>query len=525
MIVDFQTFEEGAEIETDLCVVGAGAAGITIAREFAGSGISICLVESGGLDFEPETQALYEGENLGLPYFDLDVSRLRFFGGTTNHWSGWSGPLNEIDFQVRPWVPHSGWPITKRDLDPYYERAQPVCGLGPYVYDERVWSLLKMKAPALDPERVAVRFWQFSPPLNFGEAYRSELRKADNVRVLLHANVTNIQTNETASTVAYLDLRTLEGKTGRITAKVFVVACGGIENARLLLLSDRVEPMGLGNRHDLVGRFFMEHPSIRCGVIAARDPYDLLDTYGKHWYKRVPFLPGLCTGDATQVREQVLNSGSKIFYEADPDSGTNAAKKILNKLAKGKMPDDLGDKIWKVMTDLDDVAVNAYRRFVEGKGTIAAPKLIYLDSNSEQAPNPDSRVMLSEKRDALGLNRANLDWRLSALDKRSLRVMTEKIGMEFGRLNLGRVRLEDWLLEEGMDWGPDLIGGHHHMGTTRMSDDPRQGVVDGHCRVNGMENLYIAGSSVFPTGGYMNPTLTIVALALRLADHLKTRFA
>ena len=189
------------------------------------------------------------------------------------------------------------------------------------------------------------------------------------------------------------------------------------------------------------------------------------------------------------------------------------------------MPDDLRDKIWKVILDLDDVAANVYRRFVEGKDIIAAPKLIYLHSQSEQAPNPDSRVTLSDERDALGLNWARLEWRLTELDKRSVEVMTKAIGAEFGRLNLGRVRLDDWLLDGGKDWGPDLKGSPHHMGTTRMSDDPRMGVVDRRCRVHGIENLYIAGSSVFPTGGYMNPTLTIVALALRLADHLEARFA
>ena len=410
-------------------------------------------------------------------------------------------------------------------MDPYYERAQPVCALGPYVYDERVWPLLGMAAPALHSERVVVRFWQASPPLNFGEAYRDGLRKAVNVRVLLHANVTNIQMNETVSAVEYVDIRTLAGQAGRIRATIYVIACGGIENARLLLLSNRVESAGLGNRHDLVGRFFMEHPSINCCEVAARDPYDFLDTYHKHRLDGVPFVPGLRSTDQTQERERVLNGGFRIKYVAHPDAGSKAARQILGMFKRGKIPDDLGDKIWKVITDLDDVAVNAYRYIVEGKDIIAAPKLIYLRCYSEQSPNPDSRISLSQTRDALGLNRASLDWRLTELDKRSLRVNAEAIAKEFGRLNLGRVRLADWLLDEDLDWDPAMSGGRHHMGTTRMSDDSKTGVVDADCRMHGTENFYIAGSSVFPTSGYINPTLTIVALALRLADHIKTRFA
>jgi choline dehydrogenase-like flavoprotein len=527
MIFDFRSLEDGLEIETDLCIIGAGAAGITIARELAGTGINTYLIESGGLEFEPEIQALYEGEILGRPYFvPLGGCRLRYFGGSTNHWSGWCGPLNDLDFEVRPWVPHSGWPISKQDLDPFYERAQPICGLGPYVYDERVWTFFEKAAPAFDPKHVTVRFWQFGdPPVNFGEAYRKELVNSDNVRILLHANVANIQTNETSSAVDYAEIRTLTGKSGRVSAKVFVIACGAIENARVLLLSNKVEAAGLGNRHDLVGRFFMEHLDIPCGVVATKDPYYLLDKYRRHTVDGVRYMAGLCTSEETQEREQVLNSGARIDYEPDPDSGSAAARYIFRQLKKKKFPDELGDKVWKVITDLDDVAASIYRRFVEGKDIIASPKTTYLEALGEQAPNPYSRVTLSEKRDALGLNQANLEWRLTELDKRSIRVNTQAVAQEFGRLNLGRVRLMDWLLDESPDWGPDLIGGCHHMGTTRMSADPKTGVVNSDCRVHGIDNFYVAGSSVFSTGGYMNPTLTIVALALRLADHLKSRFA
>jgi choline dehydrogenase-like flavoprotein len=242
VFLDFRTVDDNALFEADLCIIGAGAAGITIARELAGSHIQVCLVEAGGLEFEPDVQDVYAGANIGHPYFDLDVARLRFFGGTTNHWTGQCAPLQPIDFRSRSWVAHSGWPITRQDLDPFYRRAQSICQLGPFAYGAEVWSQIGVEPHAFDPDEVELCFWQRSPPTNFGEAYRTDLERAANVRVLLHGNVTNIATDSSAAVVQHLDVRTLDGKNGRIRAKIYVLACGGIENARLLLLSDSVEP-------------------------------------------------------------------------------------------------------------------------------------------------------------------------------------------------------------------------------------------------------------------------------------------
>ena len=191
-----------------------------------------------------------------------------------------------------------------------------------------------------------------------------------------------------------------------------------------------------------------------------------------------------------------------------------------------RLPDHLGRDIWDVVTDLDDVARGMFRATPDDPYhppyDLSRPIRFY--TRLEQCPNPDSRVKLIGEQDALGLNRIALDWQLTDLDKRSLRRSQELIGAEFGRLGVGRFKLDDWLLADDNSWPEDLHGGHHHMGTCRMSDDPKRGVVDRDCRVHGFDNLYVAGSAVYPTTGYVNPTLTVVALALRLADHLKTKF-
>lgn len=525
MILDFKELEDGARIDTDLCVIGAGAAGISIAREFAASKVDVLLLESGGYQYEPEAQSLYVGSNDGLGYFGLNITRLRMLGGTTNHWSGRCGTFTDMDFRARSWVPDSGWPISKADLDPFYERAQQVCRLGDYLYDEQAFEKIGLETPAFNPDRVRSRFWQFSPPVRFGLDYRDELKDAANIRLLIHANVTDIRTNAEGAAVEHVKLRSFEGKQAEVRAKRYVLACGGIENPRLLLASNGVEEAGLGNRHDVVGRYFMEHPKSRSGVIVTQDADKLLTPFRKHFSAEVPFWAHFNSGDALQEREQILNNSAALYYKIDPDSGAIAAQDIWKDLKKGEWPDQFGEKLGRTLGDLDDMLGVAYTRYVEGGPAILTPGLIYLRARTEQAPNPQSRITLGDERDALGLRRPHLDWQLTALDKRSVAVFTRTLAEELQRLDLGRVQIADWLLDESPDWADDLIGSHHHMGTTRMSENPRRGVVDGDSRVHGVDNLYVAGSSVFPTGGYMNPTLTIVAMSLRLADHLKQRFA
>jgi choline dehydrogenase-like flavoprotein len=473
-------------------------------------------------------QDLCAGENIGRDYVALETTRLRYFGGSTNHWNGYCAPLAPIDFRRRDWVPHSGWPITRSDLDPFYRRAQSICQLGPYAYGERVWEELGVRPHDFDPAEVALCFWQHSPPTRFGEVYRADLERADNVHVLLYANATNIQADHSASFVQHVDLRTLDGKAGRVRARAYVLACGGLENARLLLLSDGVEPAGLGNREDLVGRFFMEHPHTEPGVVVTDDIERVRTIYGRYLREGVPFEASFCAGETMQAREQVLNSHVLLEQRASHAQGLEAARALWSSAKRGEAPDDLAEKIWQVVRDLDDVTQFAYRRFITGQLPYApaVSRLLLFSLRSEQAPNPESRVTLGDERDALGLRRARLDWQLTDLDRRTVRALAETLAAEFARLNIGRVRLADWLLDNNAShWPSDLYAGNHHMGTTRMAAQPERGVVDVDCRVHHIDNLYVAGSSVFSTGGCANPTLTIVALALRLADHLKAQLA
>ncbi|HEX3210200.1 MAG TPA: FAD-dependent oxidoreductase [Geminicoccaceae bacterium] len=523
MLIDARELETGALLEGDLCVVGAGAAGIAIALQFVGTGHRVLLVESGGLEIDGATQALYEGVNLGREYYELEACRLRFFGGTTNHWEGRCRPLDPLDFEPRAWVPHSGWPISRASLDPYYARAHELCQLGPYSYDPGFWFLPGEAALPFDPALVATGLWQFSPPTRFGKVYREPLARATDVRVLLNANLVDIETGEEGAAVRALRIATLEGKRFTVQARAYVLACGGLENARLLLAANRQVNVGLGNRHGNVGRYFMEHAHLPGARLLAAAPSQI----GFYTYEeRQPRHGGtlvmghLRLAPDLQTSAGLLNCDCNFVHDNVGASGYAALRRMLTAVEHAKLPDHLLADLALALEDFDDTFAGLLGRL--GLREYHPDQASFVMwSTLEQAPNPDSRVTLAAETDALGLPRIRLDWRLSEADKRSLQEVHRTLAEEFGRSGLGRLQIDEWVDADLTTWSPRMIGGHHHMGTTRMSDDPRTGVVDRDCRVHDMANLFIAGSSVFPTGGSANPTLTIVALALRMADHLR----
>lgn len=523
MIEDLRNAEDGTTFECDLCIVGAGAAGISIATQFIGRPQSVLVLESGGFEFEEATQALNAFENAGLPR--IRDTRYRYFGGTTNVWDGRCAPLSKGDFAVRPWVPHSGWPLTPADLQPFSAAAHAACGLRTTEYGAPLAASLRASLPPLDSSKVVPHFWQFSPdgPYRFGLAHRAALAAASNVRVLLHANATNLQTAPNGAAVDSVDVRTLEGVTGRVRARFVVLCCGGIENARLLLLSDRVTGGGLGNGRDLVGRFLMDHPRRVCAEILPRDAYAFQDTFSTYRSQTgARALLGVELAPALQAEQGLLGCGGLFYYANDERSGTLALSRLLGGTEPRHQPSALAQDIWRVMADLDEVVINVRRRVLRpGRDVFIRPRTVTMLCDVEQAPNPESRVTLSRERDALGCNVARVDWRVSDQEHRTMRALTVAVGQEFGRLNMARARLGDWLTEPA--GAATYHEAHHHMGTTRMAASPSEGVVSPEARVFGIDNLYVAGSSVFPTSGHVNPTLTILMLSLRLADLLLAR--
>ena len=533
MIEDLSDHPNETTFETDVAIVGAGAAGITLARSLVAADVSVCLLESGGKDYEQPVQDLAKGESVGFPYYELQESRLRFFGGTTAIWGGRSALLDPIDFERRPWVADSGWPIDREALNSYYDQASALLDLPASTTRQQSDQTVRRHGLSLDPSLIETSHWQFDEQFErFSLARCADLRESPLVRILLHATVTQVVANGPATAVEALEVGNLKGAKGRVKAKAFVLAAGGIETPRLLLASSERMPSGIGNQHGLVGRYFIEHPRARGARVITDKVWPLLRAMPRFRRNQGQLEASVLRGaPGLQERKGILNTAFSLAVRRPPDGRKNMSQRLYAGIKERMPPDHLGRLLWRSFRRGQILArekISLARGWWRLKGSGYG---IYVIIRGEQAPNPESRIILNTERDALGMPRADLDWRFSDIDKHSVRVLMSTFDRELKRLGLGKLELSDWLSEEETTWQTDdLVGNHavagyHHIGTTRMASSASQGVVDADCRVYGMGNLFIAGSSVFPTGGWANPTLTILALTLRLGDRLKHEHA
>jgi len=523
MIIDSSAIESDSTLDCDVCIVGAGAAGITLALQFLNSGKKVVLLESGGMSLEPATQDLYAGEISGRRTPPLDAARLRYLGGTTNHWAGNCRPLFPQDFEQRDWIPHSGWPISYEDVEPHYKTAAKILELEAEDFALPEGKLSNSKPFEFRSNRVETHLNRFSPPTRFGLRYRKELESSEGLTTILHANLVELEVTPNGSQVTAARIANLAKKTFRVKARAFALACGGIENVRLLLASNSVVKSGLGNDQGLVGRFFMDHLSSRLGDLTFwGDDLKVMDLY-TGIARRLGPAPAefghnrayVSLADEQTRKFETCRVSATIIRHFTHPRWLSPAYQRMRELRSGTSKQPMED-LATVARGLDDIAQSLAWKAT--KGDVGNYILL---AQGEQSPNPDSRVELTDERDALGMPRVRLNWQLTELDTRSLRKWAEILAIEFARAGIGRVRVQapaDWKAD-----GPGVGSDWHHMGTTRMSSDPSIGVVDGDCRVHGIANLYVAGSSVFPTGGHSVPTFTIVALAARLGEHLRTK--
>jgi choline dehydrogenase-like flavoprotein len=511
MFIDSTTLPDNALIKADICIIGAGAAGITLARDLAGGNRRIVVFESGGFDFSQETQHLYDGEAVGQPITPINADRVRYFGGSTNHWAGSCRPFDASDLE--------GWPFESTALEAYYRRAQEILQLGPFSYEPQDWATDQTRPLDFGPAaRFRTGVFQNSPPTRFGTVYRQDLAAANNVSVYLQANLNNIETNDPASAVSGIGLACLSGRRFRAHARHYVLAAGGIENPRLLLNADHVQKGGLGNGFDLVGRYFMDHAYVNgAATIVFTDPHPKLGFYVLHPV-RGQMMQGFLVPTSELRREEGLPVFNLGISRGNPPAGDFAKESLLTvyrDLMSGHIPDHLGTHVANILAGVERRSQQLYYNI-----THTAPEYYTTTYSLGSAPDPQSRVTLIDTVDAIGLRRVKLDWRLPADFDRTLRRAHELLAQELGRNGLGRLHLNPSAVSS--EATKNARNSHHHMGTTRMHTDPRQGVVDANCRVHGIANLFVAGSSVFPTYSFDDPTMTIVALALRLSDHLKS---
>jgi len=444
----------------------------------------------------------------------------------------------------------------QRDGDAHLDER---LNLGPSVSGDGLWSLMDCRPPEpqLDSEALRPFFWQFARSridrldvMRFGPEFMRE--DAANVRTLLNATATRILTNDAGNNFEGVEVACLEGVRARVRGKVCVLAASGIENARLLMASDQICQAGIGNDHDVVGRFLLDHPSARLGRYDAADASRVVDRFGFYGLSQAGrthmYMHGLALPRSVQEREGLLNCALYILEERAPDDPLEALKRLLARkssaigadlsalarspglLAKGVCMKALQGSLLpeRVKTTVVNAAIklnpNLVAREHLNRGIPHKLTGLIVEGISEQKPDPDSRITLSETKDELGVARAKINWKIDCDARRSLARLGQQMSREFDRVGLPLPTLDAWVKQNSLD-DAAIIDMAHTMGTTRMADDPKQGVVDSDCRVHGVGGLYIAGASVFPTGGHANPTLMILALAIRLSDHLKHRAA
>ena len=534
-MLDALDLPSGSSLETDTCIVGAGAAGITLALELEAAGIACLIVEAGGLEPEPETQALHDILSVGDPVRADYMARARCFGGTCNLWAGRCMRLTPTDVAPRPWIANSGWPIAYEEIAQHYEAAGRAFDLpGPSYFATSHYDGLMGRGERLLLENGSleptISLWA-RRPMRFGAAHRRRLERSRHIRVLLHANAVGLAVSGDGRRVERLSVGMLDGRRHEIKARTFVLGAGGLENARLLLASSDVQAKGLGNGEDLVGRYFMEHPRAVFGRVRLGPDAKLRLMRGRPLALGRMQL-GLAPSREVQEREGLLHhyltfeDEQSTYAQKQYDAAVQVAKVVLRRGHAGRRTElrqalkarmQTAGLIY-LLTPKEILPHWVYRSYATLRPLLHEKRrerryvVVFF---CEQPPDPASRVYLGAERDRLGVPKLVLDWRIGNEVTRSMERLRALLGHELEARQLGTLAEEPG--------GPDYTDASHHIGTTRMSTSPRTGVVDPDCRVHGIENLYVAGSSVFPTAGHANPTLTIVALAIRLARHLATR--
>jgi len=522
MLVDSSDFKSQQNIEADICIMGGGVAGIVLANELKENFANIVILESGGEEYQQNIQELYAPAKEPSIYPSPLHSRLRYLGGASNHWSNNTSPLDRIDFEKRDWIENSGWPINYDEVTPFYEKAAVYCQTGTDGYSADYWV---HKLALINPYKNS-RFTEIGmakaslPPTRFYASHGDKINNHKNITIYKHANVTDILYSQQTKDIEQVTFNSYTNLEHKVSAKQFIMCFGGIENARMLLHFNQKYENKLGNEFDNVGRYFMDHPTLRAANLYSKDQsFESLSKYEQERFILAFFQlkeSALREHETTNLRlpldrasEYVLSDGISSFHI------------LKDNLSNFELPNDFGKHVSNFVLDIDMVMEAVARKSFDTKIFDSADDFsgYQIPLMMEQTPHRDNRIKLGNAKDKFGIAKVEIEWELKNEDRTRLWKSLELFAKDTGMLSLGRVRL---LKERSSRMFSDQIGfGHHHMGTTRMANSPEQGVVDSDQKVFGTNNFYIAGCSVFPTGGHVPPTLTIVALTLRLAEKLK----
>ncbi|SCY59155.1 GMC oxidoreductase [Paracoccus tibetensis] len=540
----------------DVLIVGSGPAGLAIATELMPSGLQVAVLESGGDERQEEADALNEHVSIGHRRAAHGDVGCRVFGGSSALWTGRCGTLDDMDFHARPWVPLSGWPVRPADLAPFYQRAGAFLGIAPTRPAEQGSIDLRQSFDHVPVDEGLFKpvLWQFSrspedhapvvqdftpegqgpkdllqhtggsTPVHVGRRCRAALQSSENVHIFTSATVAEVNADPVTGAVTGAAVLTQDGTQLTFTARRVVLACGGIQNARLLLASRSTNPAGLGNKHDQVGRYLCDHTFTPVATFVGDAGINIRRRLGSRWHPQFGttrgHVLGLRLSEEMQRHHEVLNASIHLVEYGSTPNPLSSVAKAARQFRSGERREALRD-FWQGISKPLGLSQAAYDRMLVKRPPLNRPSHSVIGCVSEQELIPESRVTLSSKRDRFGRPLAQIDWRISEREFATVKVVEEAFRTEAQRLGEARYDRPDWVNGSFEGWKQDLIDLAHPSCTTRMSNDPAHGVVDATCQVHGVAGLYVAGSSVFASNGHMNPTQTLVALAMRLADHIR----
>lgn len=551
MFIDARTIFPAITLRADVCVVGAGPAGIVLALELARAGKDVLLVESGGTAFDRATQSLGEATIANAArHAPLSHATRRQFGGTSAIWGGRCVPLDPVDFEVREYMPDSGWPISHGEMAGYYPIACEYAGCGPADFSSA--SALRGSQATIVPGLpdggvTSSGLERWGSPTDFGRRYRNDIAGNRRITCLLNATCTSVEFEDNPAHATSLRISTPGGHRLTVKASMFVLAGGGIATTRLMMVSNRVHRDGLGNHSGMLGRFYMGHLSGKIADIGFSTDVDRTifgferDAAGSYCRKRFTI------SSEQQKMHRLLNCALWLDNPrlADPDHRSGILSLAILALSTPALsrrlaPDAIvaaavggaGEfprmpHLRNIILDFPSVMAFApafvYKRYfakqrIPGFFVRSGGNTYALHYHAEQLPAAASHIRLGEDTDAAGMRRIVVDLRFSEADAASVvgthRILDSHLRSHgCGELIYRFTDLHSAVQDQARD-------GFHQIGTTRMSDDPRKGVVDADCKVHGIDNLYVSSSSVFPTSGQANPTLSVIALSVRLARHL-----
>ena len=509
MISDFLTLKTADHMTADICVIGAGAAGMAIAEYFMDKNVKVLVIESGNFKFNQNIQNYYEIENVGLKFDGGFGGRFRTMGGSTTKWGGQALPLTKLDFKPKNWIKNTGWPIQKEDLGAYYKKALKFLNVDDLDFDDQIFKKLRIGPLNLGSTfNYHVSKWSPNPDLR--NVYKKRFKESQNLEILLNANLLQIERSEDKKTVSSI-VAGEASKQIKITAQYYILSCGGIENARIML-HNAIAP------ESPVGKYLQDHPSIEIGRLTPTSGRTIQQYFNIHYWQKWEYSIRLSLTDEFQEKEKCTNASVSIMFTPRASSLIGKLNLLKKSVAK-KKPFQILQNGFAALLKSYEIFLIAYNyifyKFQYKPGAYFPIKISF-----EQEPSEDSWVKLSDKKDALGIPLSKVCWDITEATWITAIKVAQELTRELKKHNLGEVTLYPEIFQENPDWKKLFGDVNHHIGTTRMGVDPLKSVVDCDCQVWGLNNLYVAGSSVFPTSGHSNPTLTLIALSYRLAEHL-----